>query len=301
MLQIRLATPEDLPVILGFIDEASEWLRDKKTAQWSKPWPTRAERDARALRGLLACRTWLVLYRQTPVATITFRPEGNTDLWRTGELKVPACYVSRLIVARDYSGQQIGSALVDWAGARARQEFGAQVIRIDVWTTNTALHGYYAKRGFCLLRFCQDEDYPSAALFYKPVAEITDARKTLFWEIPALAPPIREEQARHSPAEHLRDHQLSSHARPGMSDRGHPPRLLAGRRERIHGRRSGRTRAGRAGSAQIRRGGASPRSEARHAVITQRLETQFSPARYFSYLVTIVLARLGNPDRHSGY
>jgi ribosomal protein S18 acetylase RimI-like enzyme len=200
MFQIRLATPDDMKVILELFNEASAWLRRKNTDQWSRPWPDEPERDARVLRGLLACRTWLVEDRGTPVATITCRPEGYGLLWSEKERAEPAAYVSRLIVARDYAGEKIGEKLIDWAAARARREWGAESVRIDVWTTNEDLHRYYEERGFKFLnvriRFLdagKTKKYPSAALFSKPIKDAEASDGPLFWEIPAIPGPVARE------------------------------------------------------------------------------------------------------------
>jgi GNAT superfamily N-acetyltransferase len=188
MFSVRLATPDDLEVILGLIDDAADWLRAKNTRQWAKPWPNRLERDLRVVRGLMACRTWLVEDDGTPVATVTYRPDGNHDLWTEHERKDPAVYMSRLVINRDYAGLGVGADLMNWAGARAAQEFGAKVLRIDVWTDNYRLHDYYMSRGFKSLRKHKDDTYPSAALFVKLTEDIKVAPETLFREVRAIGP-----------------------------------------------------------------------------------------------------------------
>jgi ribosomal protein S18 acetylase RimI-like enzyme len=189
MFQVRLATPDDQPIILDMIEEAAEWLKTKGTSQWKRPWPNENERDARVLRGLLAGRTWLVEDYGVPVATVTHRPDGNPDLWNEAELHEPAGYISRLIVSRKYAHTGTGAALADWAGARARYEYQAESLRIDVWTTNIPLHAYYKRQGFHFVRFCPDRNYPSAALFFKPTADIAFSAIFSFWEIPAIPAP----------------------------------------------------------------------------------------------------------------
>ncbi len=192
MYSVRLATPADLEVILGLIDDAAGWLRTRNTNQWSKPWPNRLERDLRVVRGLMACRTWLVEDDGIPVATVTYRPDGNQDLWTDEEQSESAVYMSRLVINRAYAGQGVGADLTNWAGARARREFGAQTLRIDVWTDNYRLHEYYMGRGFTYLRKHEDETYPSAALFAKAAADIKVAPESLFREVRAIAaPPVR--------------------------------------------------------------------------------------------------------------
>ena len=188
MFSVRLATPDDLEVILGLIDDAADWLRTRNTDQWAQPWPNRLERDLRVVRGLMACRTWLVEDNGIPVATVTYRPDGNHDLWTPDEQSDPAAYMSRLVISRKYAGQGVGADLTEWAGGRARREFGAETLRIDVWTTNYRLHEYYMGRGFTLLRQHADDAYPSAALFAKPTQDIKVTPETLFREVRAIAP-----------------------------------------------------------------------------------------------------------------
>jgi GNAT superfamily N-acetyltransferase len=173
-LRIRRGTARDADMIIGLIDEAAEWLRGKDTDQWARPWPNRAARDGRVRRGLRNGHTWIAEAAGRPVATVTSRAHGNQDLWTRPEQNAPAVYVSRLIVTRSAAGLGVGSAMIDWAGERGVRDWNAQWIRIDVWTTNVALHNYYEKRGFrfCRIASCKAEDYPSAALFEKPTSEI---------------------------------------------------------------------------------------------------------------------------------
>jgi GNAT superfamily N-acetyltransferase len=174
-LKIRPALPGDIDKIIGLIDDAREWLRDRDTDQWAKPWPTEDKRNARIARGVDRGSTWMVEENGDLTATITCRDRGNPKLWTADELAEPAAYVSRLIVSRPQAGRGLGAALIDWAGLRGKQEWGAGSIRVDVWTTNLALHEYYKRQGFEHLRTLQFEDpweYPSAALFQKPIAGI---------------------------------------------------------------------------------------------------------------------------------
>jgi GNAT superfamily N-acetyltransferase len=186
MLNIRRASNEDLKLILYFIDEAADWLKTKGTDQWAKPWPNKADRDARIVRGLCGGRTWIVDDDGVPAATITCRPDGNPELWTPQEQAEPAVYVSRLVVSRSYKGHGIGAELLDWSGLLAARQWKARWIRIDVWTTNLALHGFYQGRGFSFVRRCEKVDYPSAALFQKPTAHIETADVPRLTDAPDL-------------------------------------------------------------------------------------------------------------------
>jgi GNAT superfamily N-acetyltransferase len=193
MLQVRPATISDLKQILYFIDEAAAWLQTKDIDQWSSPWPDREARDARIERDLQGGRTWMVEDDGIPIATITCRPHGNPALWSESQRADLAVYVSRLIVSRGYAGSGLGVELIDWAGKWARQQYGARWIRIDVWTTNIALHGYYEKQGFRFLKFCEDVDYPSAALFQRATASSEAAHLPRLIQVPDLVKPSEAE------------------------------------------------------------------------------------------------------------
>jgi GNAT superfamily N-acetyltransferase len=203
-LEVRQAVADDQPIILGLIDEAGGWLRAKGTDQWREPWPSKVARDKRVLRGLRSGSTWLVTSGDTAVATITYRQhatqerdgnqaqDGDLELWTEAEQSESAVYVSRLVVRRQYSGLDIGGALTDWAGLRGARGWSAQWIRIDVWTTNEALHNYYAKRGFEFCRTCpfDKETYPSSALFQKPTSKADVTAAARFAEVPSTSPTL---------------------------------------------------------------------------------------------------------------
>jgi ribosomal protein S18 acetylase RimI-like enzyme len=189
---IRPAAPDDVPKILGLIGSSAAWLQEKKqTDQWARPWPNRDERDARVVQGIADRLTFMVEDDAGAViGTVTCREHGNDMLWTEAELAEPAAYVSRLIVSRDHAGQGIGAALIDWAGARAVDSWGANWVRVDVWTTNAALHQYYKDQGFEHMRtleFADPWQYPSAALFQKPAATLSREAAGWFREA-SLAP-----------------------------------------------------------------------------------------------------------------
>lgn len=183
--RVRRAKPDDMTAILDLITWSAKWLREyKNTDQWARPWPNERARDARVRRGIKGGLTWMVEdHRGSLVGTVTYRGKGNQKLWTRRELREPAVYVSRLIVARDHAGEHIGSALLDWAGQRGREQWDAASTRVDVWTTNQGLHAYYLRNGFSHLRtreFKDSWEYPSAALFQKPTAAVNGASAARF-------------------------------------------------------------------------------------------------------------------------
>ncbi|HEV2373830.1 MAG TPA: GNAT family N-acetyltransferase [Streptosporangiaceae bacterium] len=160
--------------------DAVAWLAAIGSDQWQQPWLSEDGRNQRVLDGLVSGRTWIAWDGVTPVATLTTDADDH-GVWPKHMRDDRAVYVSRLVVARSYAGHRVGAQLLDWAGLRARGEYGAAWVRVDVWTTNTALHDYYFRQGFEFSGLCDTiPGYPSAALFQKPTAHITQA------DIPAL-------------------------------------------------------------------------------------------------------------------
>ncbi|MGA8764797.1 MAG: GNAT family N-acetyltransferase, partial [Candidatus Sulfotelmatobacter sp.] len=96
-----------------------------------------------------------------------------------------ALYVRRVVVARTYSGSGLGAALLDWAADVAERDHGAELIRIDVWTTNLELHAYYEGQRF-IRQSGRDPGelagYPSQALFEREADIRGPDYKELFME-----------------------------------------------------------------------------------------------------------------------
>jgi ribosomal protein S18 acetylase RimI-like enzyme len=185
-LVLRHATEHDHKVIIQLIDRAAEWLRTKNTDQWAQPWPSVEDRSHRILRDLRLAKTWIAWDGGTPAATIT-ADSADRPIWPAEMLRDRAVYVCRLVVSRSHAGQGLGAALLDWAGLRAMRRHGARWVRVDVWTTNKALHAYYRRQGFesCGLSAAIDH-YPSAALFQKATDRIKPTGRTLFRLVPPL-------------------------------------------------------------------------------------------------------------------
>ena len=183
---LHRATERDHDVIIDLIDAAAEWLRTKNTDQWSQPWPSVEDRSHRILKDLRSGKTWIAWDGGEPAATITTDSTDN-PIWPAETLRDRAVYVCRLVVSRGHSGRGLGAALLDWAGIRAMRRYGARWVRVDVWTTNRALHTYYQRQGFESCGVSAEIDhYPAAALFQKATERIQPMQRTLF----QLVPPV---------------------------------------------------------------------------------------------------------------
>lgn len=204
--QLHLATAEDVGEITRLIDETGTWLRKKiGTDQWNRPWPNEAARNARVQDGVDRKRTWLLRDGRTLVASVTVEVEGKPGLWTEVELKTPAVYLHRLVVHRDYRGMRIGEFLIGW-GARLglSEDPLAEELRIDTWSKNPGLHGYYIGQGFSKVgdaRVTEDKT-PSGQLLSKPV-DAVPSREELdrILQVEEEGVPLHAEQA--EPAGHL--------------------------------------------------------------------------------------------------
>jgi GNAT superfamily N-acetyltransferase len=182
-LVLRQAGTEHREAVRNLLTEASDWLRGKDTDQWAEPWPDADRRAERIIKAIEARRTWIAWDEDQPAATLTASPHDHM-IWPESIRHEPAVYVRRLVVGRQYAGNGLGGQLLDWAGLRAR---GVHWVRVDVWTTNTGLHGYYRRQGFERSGQSPVEGYPSAALFQKPTIRIRLPETPLFHVDPTTA------------------------------------------------------------------------------------------------------------------
>lgn len=145
-MRITSAVPDDLPQLLAFRTEAASWLSKLGSEQWSRPYPA-----DRLLATVEAGTVFMVRDDDRTAGTITLTQEAEEGLWSAEELGEPSMFVNKLTVARDYAGRNIGGRLLDWAGDRAYRS-AAKWLRLDAWTTNTALQRYYLCQGFAHVR-----------------------------------------------------------------------------------------------------------------------------------------------------
>lgn len=176
--ELRLAETPDVGRILGLIMDASKWLATKNTDQWQEPWPDRRARDERIREAVRRGKTWILMDGAIAVGTITAEWQGAPapglpELWTEREQAEPAVYAHRMAVRRDggYAGRGLGGQMLHAVGRLGLAAYDAEWLRLDAWTSNSSLHGYYKDLGFDNVRTYGEEDIrcPSGALFQKPV------------------------------------------------------------------------------------------------------------------------------------
>lgn len=143
---ITRATPDDLPHLLQYRNEASDWLADRGIDQWRNAFP-----PDHILASIKAGAVFMVRDGVRTAATVTLDTEPEPDLWSAAELSEPCLHLHKLIVLREFSGSGLGRRILDWAGDRTARD-GGRWIRINVNTQNRGLQRYYLENGFEYVR-----------------------------------------------------------------------------------------------------------------------------------------------------
>lgn len=167
---LRPARAEDVPALLALRTEAEGWLRTKGTDQWSDP-----ETGERAIAKWRASidegRAWVVVNEQDTVLATVSRGPVDRDFWTDADRPESALYLYKLMVAREASGQHLGTRVIDWMSRLAALE-GRTWVRIDTWRTNTGLHAYYERLGFKHVRTEAPAHRLSGWLAQRPAGEV---------------------------------------------------------------------------------------------------------------------------------
>lgn len=166
-LTIRRAQPEDLGAVAQLLTEAAAWLAELGTDQWQEP-VTGRRRD-RIAAGIDAGDVWVVDRAGEIVATITIDERADPEFWQPADDPGSALYAHRMVVARREAGNELGTALLDFAGQLATAA-GRAWLRLDAWSSNTALQDYYRQQGFEHIRTQRYAHRGSGALFQRPAS-----------------------------------------------------------------------------------------------------------------------------------
>ncbi|MET9176736.1 GNAT family N-acetyltransferase [Kitasatospora aureofaciens] len=163
-LEMRAATPDELPLVEGLLIGAGEWLASLGSDQWQFP-----PRRARLLESMGRGECFLAFQDGRAIGTLTVDEQADPEFWHAGDEPGTALYVHRMAIARDVAGQAFGARMLDWAAARAVAA-GKSRLRLDAWKTNPALHRYYLGQGFTLVRTVDLPHRQSGALFEREVS-----------------------------------------------------------------------------------------------------------------------------------
>jgi GNAT superfamily N-acetyltransferase len=193
---IQWASPADLSVVMALLDERRRWLAERGSDQWN---------TGRAFESRMADavdrREVLLLHDDgVPIATFTMTPEGDPDFWTPDELKESALYLGKMASAVRRRGEGLGVLMLSWAQDRAARS-GFDLLRWDVWKTNSQLQDYYRSIGGQYIRTVHAAHRWSGALFEIParrVSHLTDCAVEALTEVPLYLRPNSSPQEKKS-------------------------------------------------------------------------------------------------------
>lgn len=154
---IRSGDSGDADTLLGFFDEAVEWLVARGSSkQWgTEPWsgvPKRVER----VKGMAADPG-------LRIAVVDGEAAGALIVSEEHDVHVPPVeerelYIRLLITSRRFTGHGVGARLIEYALDEARRR-GIDLVRVDCWAGGDGdLQRYYESQGFRpTVRFNVDE------------------------------------------------------------------------------------------------------------------------------------------------
>ncbi|MEU9457155.1 hypothetical protein [Streptomyces sp. NPDC048277] len=164
-MKIRRAAPAEVDLIAQWRAERAAWLARKGRDQWGSAGLRDQAFLDRVSSSIEAGETWMLTKDDEPIATIAIDQWSDPGLWSPSEME-DALFLHRLI--SPVSGAHHGTAgplLSHALGLAAQQQ--KRYLRLDAWSTNTALHQFWIRHGFEHLRTVAG--VPSGALFERPV------------------------------------------------------------------------------------------------------------------------------------
>jgi predicted N-acetyltransferase YhbS len=138
-MQLEHATAHDIDTVLSLIRDLSNWLKTKSIRQWSAAFP-REILEGEVANGEL----FVVRENEELIASVALTRKAG-ELWANEE--GTALYLSRLIVNRKFSGNDLGQKVMSLAETEARHQ-GLSLLRLVTDSKNSFLQSYYEKLGY---------------------------------------------------------------------------------------------------------------------------------------------------------
>ena len=143
MLCILPAQPEELPIVVGILDDAARWMLQRGIQQWESPCPPDVwDHMAREIGN---GQVYLARLSDAgaPVGTLRLEWKGM-PLWPA---EADAGYIHSMAVRPAYMGRQVGKQMLEWAIQHIRSH-GKTIARLDCMSDSRRLRAYYESAGF---------------------------------------------------------------------------------------------------------------------------------------------------------
>lgn len=148
-----MAEPEQLPVVLDIIGEATVWVQERGFNQWSLPPYDEDNPMYKVMKDSVDQKeVYLVVKDDLALATMTLQWE---DEYFWGKRPDDAGYIHKLAIRSAYHGQKIGQYFMAWA-ENVIEEVGRPYARLDCMAENEGINRFYQSLGYKLIGVKED-------------------------------------------------------------------------------------------------------------------------------------------------
>jgi GNAT superfamily N-acetyltransferase len=145
-IMIRAGGEADYRILLGLFDTAVEWLVARgRSAQWgTEPWSGDAKKEERVQGMARDGEVYIAEIDGSPVGALVL----GDRLDYAPPVDEPEVYIDLLLSEPAHRGSGIGTALLEFARKRTREQ-GISLLRVDCWSGgDRKLVAYYEGQGF---------------------------------------------------------------------------------------------------------------------------------------------------------
>ena len=148
-LVLETARAEELPLVMGILDECAARLHGRGIAQWALPQPPHEWERMRVQIGFGHVSLVRLESDRSLIGTLRIEWE-DAELWPNDP--IGGGYVHSLAIRDHAQGHRMGERLLQWAQEQIVSR-GRKYIRLDCWAENLQLCRYYERLEF---RRCGD-------------------------------------------------------------------------------------------------------------------------------------------------
>jgi len=139
---ITKADSNDLPIIFNLFEEAIKFMKRKNYIGWKSYDKEFIKSDIE--QGLL-----FKITRSNEIACIFSVCYSDALIWREKE-KDNAIYLHRIVLNRNFAGEQLFNKVLEWAIQFAKNR-KLDYVRMDTWADNEKIIAYYKSYGFSFI------------------------------------------------------------------------------------------------------------------------------------------------------
>lgn len=143
-LSFEKIQPDELEVVLNYLNSAAKTLQKKGVAQWAV-WLNPQQANIEWIeKGIQKGEYLLILTAKSPLGIVRL---SETDETYWGKQEANARYIHSLVIDEHYSGRGLGKQVIQFLIQQAIID-NIPFMRLDCISTNMALCNYYESQGF---------------------------------------------------------------------------------------------------------------------------------------------------------